>query len=224
MKKVLLSVALLMGAVTAARADVIDFSAGDQSAAIGQYFYDMSVSGLTIRVNTGYFSGESTDPFSHLLSWNQNGGQLDGFGITSTDGYEADEIERPEALFVWFSQGVTLNRVLVSNLFTETRNGHTYSEQGFLSVADGSPVSFFADDPSSANGEKWIDVNQALLPGFSSGAGFYLAAILNPDGEDHEFTLKGLDFTVRPVPEPGTMVLLGVGLVGLVARRLRRQA
>jgi hypothetical protein len=227
MKKLLLSVALLVGAVSAARADVIDLSAGDHSAAIGLTQYSIPVSGLTLTLNTGYWSGLSSI-HDQKLSWNQNGGQLDGFGVTSTEGFEADEIEKPEALFVWFSQAVVLNRVRVSNLFTESRNGHTYSEQGFMGVFGGSTVSFTADAgnlPGSTNGEQWIDVHQELIPGNGNGHGFYLSAILNiPAGEDHEFTLQGLDFTVKPVPEPGTIALLGVGLFGLVARRMRRQA
>ena len=39
-------------------------------------------------------------------------------------------------------------------------------------------------------------------------------------------TALGIDLkgTMQPVPEPSTMLLLGTGLVGIVARRLRQRA
>ena len=82
----------------------------------------------------------------------------------------------------------------------------------FIALSDQVPSGW----SNGTNGERWVDVNAV-------GQSIYLSAPGLVNGENHEFALGKTD--VSAVPEPGTIALLSMGLLGLGVmsrRRLRK--
>mgnify|MGYP003603852483 CR=1 FL=1 len=102
-----------------------------------------------------------------------------------------------EALWVSFNQDVTFQTIKVSSFGT--------AETGLLVVA-ASPLFF------SANGTY---TNSQTL---SAGSFAVLSTVDMTSGNGWSLD----NFTVETIPEPGTMAMLGMGLLGLALRRFRR--
>jgi hypothetical protein len=94
----------------------------------------------------------------------------------------------------------------------------------------GQAISLWSSDPAANGGHDHMVTYDVLLNGVSTGQ--YLLAWedlgYNPaTGKlgDHDFQdLIVLVSGIKPVPEPGTMALLGTGVLGLVAWSRRRKA
>jgi hypothetical protein len=144
------------------------------------------------------------------FTWNQG----DGIGIDGD--YEYDEIEGGEWITITFAESIQLDQVFLTDFFTESRGGHDpYQEEGWYNITyDGNETreEFSAYNTSTPNGDYIIELGGAWVDSISlAGAGEW-------GWEDHEFSLAGFS----TVPEPGTVLLLGAGLVGLIGLGRKR--
>ncbi|MBW2273522.1 MAG: PEP-CTERM sorting domain-containing protein [Deltaproteobacteria bacterium] len=139
----------------------------------------------------------------------------DGLGVRLS--YEKDEIEAEEVLEVVFNTTVAVSAIYISDLFIE----RGYVETGSYRINRGTWVEFDAKNlpgtgARDSNGEHIIDLGGLIggvqLVEFRAPGKFF-------EDEHHEFALMGFDAIPAEVPEPSTALLLGIGLVGLAARR-----
>ena len=134
----------------------------------------------------------------------------DGFGVWG-NGYEQDEVEQPEVLYVDFHQSVYVNSFTISDLFLEGG----YAEIGWWNQTGdfSSPANYstFQQFQPSVNGLYTLTLNAQISKIYFSAPGQSIT------GQNHEFSLAGVD--IAPVPIPGALWLLGSGLVGLAALR-----
>lgn len=142
----------------------------------------------------------------------------DGYGILG--GTEWDEIDRGEVLTVWFDAEFfkettnLLTGVLLTDLFSANDGG----DSGWVTLWFGDDfVEFFVQAIDWVrNGEYYVDFDGAFAPDK-----IVFTAYLGPDGQhsgSNDYSVAG--FTT--VPEPATLLLLGVGLIAIGMRRRQR--
>jgi hypothetical protein len=145
------------------------------------------------------------------LTWNNT----DGFGVISWLN-PSPQIGFAEGLKVTFSQPFTMTSFLLGNLnFTDGR---------FVDITEVGYYSINGGGWTAVNGLAGGNVTVNIAPTLVSSIVFGYNSLTLWD-----FTVKSVtgDFqTTQPpsVPEPTSMVLLGTGLAGLVARARRKKA
>ena len=158
------------------------------------------------------FSISSSGLNNENLWWDST----DGFGISSSAGYEKDEIELLEIMRISFSSPVNVSYFDLTDLFIEGND--PYAEIGVW-YSPGLGLNFFSQyDSTVSNGEFQLDIDQDISEIWFSAPAEYIP------GQDHEFSIAGVEVT--SVPEPSTLILLGCGLIvfaGLGRNRLKKK-
>jgi hypothetical protein len=182
----------------------INFTDGSWNGAQGQNSFTTHASGIdlfaapspTAKITVNYIGGPSGDYSG-----------MDGLGIND------DEITQggTEQLNLVFAAPVTLNSVYITDLFKDGPNGA--SEVGWYSLNGGIFTSF--SSVGAFNGALTLNIFQP-----------YISSITFKSGLDSfsDFSVKGLTYETRSVPEPSTLLLLGAGLVGLATWKRRQTA
>lgn len=172
-------------------------------------------------------------------------GYRDGFGVMGTGptSYSGDEIEGDERLMVSFSQALNLRGFNLTDFFHENElqgtlcsdgSPYCYIETGtfWVQYADGTfgpPTGFsaYANAFRTGNGLFSMDLNIDNVIGLVFAAPGRVQGNY-PQGFSQlvDFSLAGIKVEMPPVPtpEPTTMVLVGLGLAGVVAKRRRAAA
>ena len=181
----------------------IDFRSGDWAGAYGQSEY--SFGNVTVKSYDADNGG-----LTALLY--QDG--VDGLGVL---GGEGDEIDSYEFIWVHILGGMMLNGVWITDLFGDPDGGS--GEEGQMLFRDMTGdwhwYDFSGNDADQDNGEIWVDFEGEFLVNYAA-----FGTEPWPDPDDNEFSVAG--FTAAAVPEPTTMLLVGVGLIGLAGLGRKR--
>ena len=130
----------------------------------------------------------------------------DGIGI---DGFQGDdgEINDTELLRVYFDGGMDLNGFWLTNLFDESTERLPY-EIGYVEINDTYTFGFSGIYADQEFGEYFVDFGGIL----NVAKAEFWALNDTWGASPSDYSVAGAS---APVPEPGTIVLMGLGLVGL---------
>lgn len=197
MRKFLIG-AILVAPFSIATASYVDFTSTDWDE--GSVPYETSIMNSIDGISVTAVAGPTGASLYHDTT--------DGLGVRYS--YETDEIEESEVLTISFASTVLLNSIGISDLFIESRGGHTYTEYGYYSTDGGTPVQFYAIQETGTNGELLISGLNLMLDSIS-----FTAIGKQTLGEDHEFSLKSLTFSAVPIPS--AFWLFGTALIGFIS-------
>ncbi len=210
---------LLTSVASAFTIDFVAAAASNEGAGIPSFvFNDVDGSGIDLTATArdltdGAGTSESTDPYPYLDDlFNGNPGGMGVCQTTTCAGSSDDNIgyaAMGEVLVLSFSGPVTIQSVTFNN------GVHLQNFTGSIGIHVGS------DNPTDAASFNNIFAASGVINTSLTGSRFSFVAPASfsmIDTDDQQIYVDTITF----VPEPGTALLMGLGLVGLAASRSRR--
>lgn len=191
---------LRMGLFTVLAASAVSIVVGSNAMALSVDFADgtwIGAAGKSTHYQDGITLSALPSPSAKITV-----NVMDGLGIND------DEITfGTERLKIAFNELVTLHTVEITDLFKDGPLG--ISEVGSYSLNGGSFINTFSS-VGGPNGAVTVNINATDVSYITFRARLDLYS---------DYSVKGLTYTAKSVPEPSALLLLGAGLVGLAAWR-----